>query len=288
MPNQFTNSELIINDRGGIYHLDLHPDELAETVIVVGDPERVNWMKEWFDTILYEGCHREFNWFTGRIGTNEFTVISSGIGPDNIDILINELDAVANIDFKNKQIKKHLKSLNILRLGTCGSININLNPGDMIATKYSIGHDGLMNYYHTQTELNNFHNYLKEFAIAENLPMVPYAVEASSNWQHKLAHYYQGLTLAAPGFYGPQGRKLRLPYKPKNGIACWEKFCFNQRKIDNIEMETASLFALGKLLGHQVGALCVVLANRVNGEFHKQPKKAIYRLLNEAFAVLTN
>ena len=290
MPKEyFSESELILNKRGGIYHLDLLPDEIAQDVIVVGDQDRVALIKQRFDAVYHTSQHREFTSCTGRVGNKTLTVLSTGIGTDNIDIVWNELDALVNIDFKNRTVKKTHTTLNVFRLGTCGTIVPSINPGELILSTHSIGLDNLYWFYqHKATHLNDFHAQLASYAEQLNLPITPYVTAASAHF-NKLFNRItnKGYTLTAPGFYAPQGRSLRLNSIPANGAMAWVNFKYNNQGIINFEMETSALFSLGFQLNHNVGALCVALANRANQTFHKQPEAAITRLLDEALTILT-
>jgi uridine phosphorylase len=290
MPKDFfSESELILNKRGGIYHLDLLPDEIANDIIVVGDQDRVNLIQDRFDAVFNTSQHREFASFTGRIGNKTLTVLSTGIGTDNIDIVWNELDALANIDFENRCTKPTHTKLNVFRLGTCGTIIPEINPGELILSTHSIGLDNLYWFYENKpTHLTQFHEQLATYANQIGLPVKPYVTAASDYFTTLFSNNpHQGYTLTAPGFYAPQGRSLRLKSIPANGAMAWSNFNFKNQNIVNFEMETSALFSLGKQLGHNVGALCVALANRANQTFHKQPEVVISRLLDEALSVLT-
>lgn len=290
MPKDFfSESELILNNRGGIYHLDLLPDEIARDIIVVGDQDRVSLIKQRFDAVFHNSQHREFCSFTGRIGNRTLTVLSTGIGTDNIDIVWNELDALANIDFNTRRLKNKHTALNVFRLGTCGTINPEISPGELILSTHSIGLDNLFWFYQNQaTSLVAFHEQLANYAKQLGLPIKPYVTAASSIYTNLFKHVNnQGFTLTAPGFYAPQGRSLRLNSIPANGAMAWANFEYDNKKIINFEMETSALFSLGFQLNHNVGAMCVALANRANQTFHKQPEQAISRLLDETLAILT-
>jgi len=290
MPKDFfSESELILNKRGGIYHLDLLPDEITKNIIVVGDQDRVSLIQDRFDAVFNTSQHREFASSTGRIGNKTLTVLSTGIGTDNIDIVWNELDALANIDFENRCTKPIHTKLNVFRLGTCGTIVPEINPGELILSTYSIGLDNLYWFYENKPRhLTQFHEQLATYANQMGLPVKPYVTEAADNYTNLFKHIaHKGYTLTAPGFYAPQGRSLRLNSIPANGAMAWSNFEYNKQGIVNFEMETSALFSLGKQLNHNVGALCVALANRANQTFHKQPEMAISRLLDEALSVLT-
>lgn len=291
MPNGILpESELILNSRGGIYHLDLLPEEIAENIIIVGDPERVALVAQRFDHTYFTNQHREFASATGVIGNKPFTILSTGIGTDNIDIVWNELDALVNIDFSTRMVKDFHTPLNVFRLGTCGAIQPEITPGEFILSTHSIGLDNLYWFYQETAQAHpHFHEKLALFAKQIGLPIAPYVTPASPLFLDAFKHIkHQGFTLTAPGFYAPQGRSLRLPCVPKNGLMDWQQFSFEQGRILNFEMETSALFSLGKQLNHHVGALCVALANRSDLSFHKQPEQAISRLLDEAFSVLTH
>ncbi len=280
--SRIAESELIINPRGAIYHLDLRPEEVADTVITVGDPDRVKEISKYFDTLQVQRQHREFVSHTGLIGKKRITVLSSGIGPDNIDIVINELDALVNIDFETREIKKELKSINIIRIGTSGSLQEDIPVDSFVASTHGLGVDNLLNFYrHEQNDqekelLQSFITHTQIQAQIGN----PYITSgAASLIKHFVKNFYQGITVTCPGFYGPQGRVLRLGVKNPNLINRLTDFRFGQHRITNFEMETSAIYGLGKLLGHQCLAVNAIVANRVKKEFSKDGKAAVENLI---------
>lgn len=279
---RIAESELIINPRGAVYHLDLRPEELADTVITVGDPDRVAEVSKHFDSIEVKCRHREFITHTGYVGGKRLTVLSSGIGPDNIDIVMNELDALANIDFETRLIKPQLRALNIIRLGTSGSLQADIPVDSFVASTHGLGVDNLLHFY--RTEHNEEENQLIQSFITHTqitAPMSqPYISGASpSLLKHFVTGFHQGITVTCPGFYGPQGRILRLGIRNPDLINRLTDFRFGPHRITNFEMETSAIFGLGKLLGHHCLALNAIVANRVQKEFSKDGKAAVEKLI---------
>jgi len=280
--NRIAESELIINDRGAVYHLDLRPEEIADTVITVGDPGRVQEVSKYFDSVEVRQQHREFVSHTGYIGNKRLTVLSSGIGPDNIDIVMNELDALANIDFETRRIKEELRSLNIIRIGTSGSLQGYIATDDFVASTHGLGIDNLLNFYrHEQNEEEK--QLLQSFVTHTQMHgqgSYPYISGASASLlKHFVTGFHQGITVTCPGFYGPQGRVLRLGVRNPDLVNRLTDFSFGQHRITNFEMETSAIYGLGKLLGHHCLALNVIVANRITKEFSKDGKAAVERLI---------
>ena len=280
--SRIAESELIINERGAIYHLDLRPEELAGTVITVGDPDRVKEVSKHFDSIEVKRQHREFITHTGRVGKKRITVLSSGIGPDNIDIVINELDALVNIDFSTREIKKELRSLNIIRIGTSGSLQADVPVDSFVASTHGLGIDNLLNFYrHEQNDQEK--ELLQSFVTHTQMHGQighPYISSgAGSLIKHFVDGFHQGITVTCPGFYGPQGRVLRLGIKNPDLINRLTQFSYGQHRITNFEMETSAIYGLGKLLGHNCLAVNAIVANRVQKEFSKDGKAAVENLI---------
>ena len=277
-------SELIINSRGAVYHLDLRPEELAGTVITVGDPDRVKEISKYFDSIEVKRQHREFISHTGFINKKRLTVLSSGIGPDNIDIVINELDALANIDFNTRQIKTNLKSLNIIRVGTSGSLQADIPVDSFVASTHGLGIDNLLNLYrheHNEEEKQLLHSFITHTQIHGQIGN-PYITGGSASLiKHFVKDFHQGITVTCPGFYGPQGRILRLGIRNPELINRLTDFRFGQHRISNFEMETSAIYGLGKLLGHNCLAVNAIVANRVKKEFSKDGKAAVENLITK-------
>ena len=283
--HKIAESELILNSRGAIYHLDVRPEELAETIIIVGDPERVKKVSKHFDSIEHQLQHREFITHTGHIGNKRVTVLSTGIGPDNIDIALNELDALANIDFNTRLIKPSLKKLSIIRFGTSGALQADIPVDSIVASTHGLGFDNLMNYY--EYEKSNEENelivsFLQQTQMDINITM-PYVFRGSEILLNKFGDdVYKGITVTAPGFYGPQGRELRLKSKSRKLIDKLSDFSFNKYRITNFEMESSAIFGLGKLLGHECLSVNVVVANRVTQQYSKDGNAAVEKMIEVA------
>ncbi|WP_028788714.1 nucleoside phosphorylase [Terrimonas ferruginea] len=282
--SRIAESELIINDRGAVYHLDLRPEEIAGTVITVGDPDRVKEVSKYFDAIEVKRQHREFITHTGRIGSKRITVLSSGIGPDNIDIVMNELDALVNIDFDTREIKKQLGSINIVRIGTSGSLQADIPVDSFVASTHGLGIDNLLNFYrYEQNEEDN--ELIQSFVTHTQLHgqmSHPYITGAApSLLKNFVTGFHQGITVTCPGFYGPQGRILRLGIRNPELIKRLTDFRFGQHRITNFEMETSAIYGLGRLLGHNCLAVNAIVANRIKKEFSKDGKAAVENLIRK-------
>jgi len=280
--SRIAESELIINSRGAVYHLDLRPEEIAGTVITVGDPDRVREVSKHFDSVEIIRQHREFISHTGYVGKKRLTVLSSGIGPDNIDIVINELDALANIDFETRQIKDKLTPLNIIRIGTSGSLQADIPVDSFVASTHGLGIDNLMNFYrHEQNDEEQL--LLQSFVTHTQMHgqmSYPYISSAAASLlKHFVKDFHQGITVTCPGFYGPQGRVLRLGVRNPGLINRLTDFRFGQHRVTNFEMETSAIYGLGKLLGHNCLAINAIVANRVKKEFSRDGKAAVERLI---------
>ncbi len=280
--SRIAESELIINPRGAVYHLDLRPEEIAGTVITVGDPDRVKEVSKYFDNVEVKRQHREFISHTGMVGKKRLTVLSSGIGPDNIDIVINELDALANIDLETRQIKPTLTALNIIRLGTSGSLQADIPVDSFVASTHGLGIDNLINFY--RLEQNDEEQQLLQSFVTHTQMHgqmgYPYISSAAASLlKHFVGNFHHGITVTCPGFYGPQGRILRLGIRNPNLVNRLTDFRFGQHRITNFEMETSAIYGLGKLLGHNCLALNAIVANRVQQEFSKDGKAAVERLI---------
>lgn len=282
--SRIAESELIINPRGAVYHLDLRPEEIADTVITVGDPDRVREVSKYFDSIEVQAQHREFITHTGRVGNKRLTVLSSGIGPDNIDIVLNELDALANIDFETRLIKPKLKTLNIIRLGTSGSLQADIPVDSFVASTHGLGVDNLLHFY--RLEQNEEENLLLQSFVTHTQlhgqGISPYiSGSAPSLLKHFVTGFHQGITVTCPGFYGPQGRILRLGVRNPDLISRLTDFRFGPHRISNFEMETSAIYGLGRLLGHNCLALNAIVANRVQQTFSKDGKAAVENLIKK-------
>lgn len=264
------NSELILNPDGSIYHLHLLPEDIAHKIILVGDPDRVTSVSKHFDSIRVKKQKREFVTHTGNYKDKEITVISTGIGTDNIDIVLNELDALVNIDLTNRVIKEKLTSLEIVRVGTSGSIQSSIDVDSFLASEFGIGMDGMMNAYEYENradeqEINlDFSDYLFEQEIDLCLP---YCFGAHTDMMKKFGELSKGITLTHNGFYAPQGRQLRAEKAYPNYIDMMADFKSKYGKITNFEMETAGIYGLASVLGHKTISLNLILANRPKGSF---------------------
>ena len=287
---RIAESELIINDRGAIYHVDLRPEELADTIIVVGDPDRVKKVSAHFDKIEFKAQHREFITHTGFIGNKRLSVMSTGIGPDNIDIAMNELDALANIDFSTRQIKPEFRKLNIIRFGTSGSLQADIPVDSFVASTHGLGLDNLLNYYQydkSPEETDMAHAFIEQTKLNTAIT-VPYAFGGSKTLLQKFgSDFHKGITVTCPGFYGPQGRVLRLAVSSPGLIDKLTHFNFNNHRITNFEMETSAIYGLGRLLGHECMSVNAIVANRVVQEFSKDGNAAVEKLIKKALEALT-
>lgn len=274
---RIAESDLIINPDGSIYHLNLLPEDVADTIITVGDPDRVAEVSKYFDRITIKKGKREFITHTGFIGSKQVTVISTGIGTDNIDIVLNELDALVNIDFTTRTVKSELKSLNIIRIGTSGAIQSDIPMDTILASTHGIGLDALMNYY-PQSPIgvdDDLHRAIIEhFESLSNIN--PYFTAASSDLLKQFAHDLpHGITATAPGFYAPQGRMVRAKTIIPNFVSQLNSFTFKGKRITNLEMETAGIYALAQVLGHKALSINAILASRVNFLFSQNPQKIV-------------
>jgi len=274
---KIAESDLIINPDGSIYHLNLLPGDVAETVITVGDPDRVGEVSKYFDRIEFKKGKREFITHTGFVGNKRVTVLSTGIGTDNIDIVFNELDALVNIDFETREIKSELTSLNIIRVGTSGAVQPDVPMGTILASSFGLGMDALMNYYiHDLSgdERSLLDDIKTHFAHLKNIN--PYLTSASDVLLSTVGKDMEkGITVTAPGFYAPQGRQVRAKNAVPDFIGLINSFKSNQNRITNLEMETAGIYALAKVLGHKALSVNAILASRVKLEFSKEPNKIV-------------
>lgn len=279
---EIKSSELILNPDGSVYHLNIKPEDLAENIIFVGDQDRVERISKHFDSITFQTQKREFKSQTGYYKGKRFTVISTGIGPDNIDIVMNEIDALANIDFNTRHIKKEISSLNIVRIGTSGSLHKDIPVNSFLLSEYGIGMDNMLHSYLSEAVCDK----ILEEAFMEHTqwnPILgrPYAVSCSKNLAAKLKsnNIFEGITATAGGFYGAQGRILRLPIQNHSLNTQLESFNFNNKRITNLEMETAAIYGMSKLLGHNAVSMNAIIANRANGTFSEDPYAAIDNLI---------
>ena len=282
-------SELIINDRGAIYHLNVRPEEIADTIITVGDPERVAEVSKYFDRVEHKLAHREFITHTGYIGQKRISVVSTGIGPDNIDIALNEIDALVNINFDTRTINDQKKSVSIIRMGTCGSLQGEVGVNELVAGTHGLGIDNVLHFY---SQENNEEEKAILAAFDEHTKITahkiqPYIATASASLLKYFAEgYSHGITVTCPGFYGPQGRILRLPLKMPNLVDQMTSFQYGQHRIANFEMETSAIYGLCNLLGHQCLSINVIIANRVKKEYSKDMGKAVDHMIQKSLGII--
>ena len=287
---QIAESELIINSRGAIYHLDLTPDEIAENIITVGDPARVGEVSKFFDKVEIKRHHREFVTHTGWLGKKRISVVSTGIGTDNIDIVLNELDALVNIDFASRTIKDELKHLNIIRIGTSGSLQADIPVDSFVASSHGLGIDNLMNFYiqdNNEEDKQLLHSFVTQTQLNGRVSY-PYIAGASMHlMKHFVAGYHQGITVTCPGFYGPQGRVLRLGVTNPQLIDRLTDFQFGHYRITNFEMETAGIYGLGKALQHNCLSLNAIVANRIHKNFSIDGLALIEKLISKTLEIIS-
>ncbi len=278
----FKNSELILNPDGSIYHLNLQPQHIANTIIFVGDPDRVNKVTCHFDTIEFETQKREFKTQTGHYKGKRISVISTGIGADNIDIVLNELDALVNINFKTREIKEQLTSLNIIRIGTSGALQPTIPLNSMLLSTHALDLNGMLHAYNTHSirHLEIEKAFIQQTKWHKEKPH-PIIVKGSRTLESKLenATIHKGLTATAGGFYGPQGRVLRLAIQDEELNSKIEAFKYKDIEITNLEMETSAIYGLSKLLGHKAVSLNAIIANRALGTFSENPDEVVKNLI---------
>lgn len=279
---RIAESELIINSDGSIFHLHIRPEQLARNVILVGDPGRVAMFKPYFQTLECEGASREFVWATGIYNNSRITVLSTGIGTDNIDIVMTELDALANIDFTTREVKPEHTTLNVVRLGTCGALQPEIPLGAFILSHISIGFDGLMNWYANREEVTNVdmeQAFMKHMNWPKDLP-TPYFVSASQKLIDLFADStVRGMTISSPGFYGPQGRVVRQGLAMPNMLEDIESFRYEDRKITNFEMEGSAIAGIAGHLGHEAITVCCAIAHRYLKDANTDYKPRIAQLV---------
>ena len=275
-------SELILNPDGSIYHLNLKPEHIADTIIFVGDQNRVPKVSKHFDAIEYDLQKREFRTITGTYKGKRITVISTGIGPDNIDIVLNEIDALVNIDLENRTIKQEQRKLDIIRIGTSGSLQNDIPVDSFVMGKYGLGLDGLLHSYDAdhifEKEIEDA--FIKHTQWNQNKAR-PYIVKGSHELAKKLQseQVFTGFTVTAPGFYGPQGRVLRIPLQDAGLNKKLDSFSFDGIRATNLEMETSAIYGLARLLGHNALSMNAIIANRANGTFSTDPYKTVEDLI---------
>ncbi len=290
MNNIIAETELILNPNGSVYHLKLLPENIADNIIIVGDQGRVEAVSKFFDTVDFKVQNREFITHSGTLNGKRIMVLSSGIGTDNIDILVNELDAAVNIDLKTRTVKENKRSLNIVRIGTSGALQADIPVDNFVVSTHGLGFDGLMNYYldyPSKNENDISEAFIKQTNWNNNLPY-PYVVKGSEALINKIGFdLIQGITATAPGFYGPQGRKLRLSPWVEDFNQQLTDFKYKENRITNFEMETSALYGLSKLLGHQACTVCAIIANRVAKQYSKDYHAPVEKLIQLVLERLT-
>ncbi len=283
-------SELIINPDGSIYHLNIKPGDIAQTIITVGDPARVQDITKHFESIEVDVHHREFRTQTGYYKSKRITVISTGIGTDNIDIVFNELDALVNIDFETRSIKPVHTELNFIRVGTSGAIQLDIPINSLIVSEIAVGFDGLIHFYKDTHFLDEaFSNALIKHTHWNSNKSAPYVVAADKSLLDLFrmdTDFKSGVTVTNVGFYAPQGRKLRLNLEDEELNEKLRTFQMNGKRITNLEMETSGIYGMASLLGHKAISLNAILANRTNGEFSSDPTKTVEKLIKKTLDLL--
>jgi uridine phosphorylase len=286
----FPETELILSKENRLYHINLKGEDIADNVIVVGDQNRVAEISKLFSKIEFKTQHREFITHTGIFSGKRVTVLSTGIGTDNIDIVVNELDAAVNINLETRELNPVHRSLNIIRLGTSGALQADIPVNEIVVSSHGLGLDGLLNFYDNWRSINEndiSEAFIKHSNWLPNLPY-PYCIKASNTLLSKFREgTHIGITATAPGFYGPQGRQLRLNAAIPNLNDFLTDFTFGEHRITNFEMETSALYGLGKLLNHQCLTACVIIANRVRKEFTSDYAKSVEILITESLQRLT-
>jgi uridine phosphorylase len=279
---KFKDSELILNNNGSIFHLNLKPENISKDIILVGDPDRVTMVSKHFETIEFSIQKREFKTITGTYRNKRFSVISTGIGSDNIDIVLNELDALVNINFETKEIRKEISSLNIVRIGTSGSLQNDIPLNCFLMSTYAIDINGMLQSYKTESISHpNIENAFIDHTKWDKKKNSPIVISNSKKLENKLSSeiIFKGMTATAGGFYGPQGRVLRIPIKDSDLNHKISSFVYDEIRVTNYEMETSAIYGLSKLLGHNACSMNAIIANRSLGEFSQNPVKVIEDLI---------
>ena len=288
--SHFPETELILTADNRVYHINLKAEDIADDVIVVGDQHRVTEISKHFSKIEFKTAHREFVTHTGIYNGKRITVLSTGIGTDNIDIVLNELDALVNIDLKTRTIHKTIKSLNILRIGTAGSLQADIPVDSFVASTHGLGLDNLLNFYrleHNEEEKQLLHSFITKIQSHGQM-CNPYICSASASLlKHFVDGFFRGITVTCPGFYGPQGRILRLGLKNPELIDNLTGFSFGRHRIANFEMETSGIYGMGKLLGHNCISLNAIVANRIEKKFSKDSYTLVDQLIQKTLEIIS-
>lgn len=283
-------SELVLNPDHSVYHLGLHPEDIADTILLVGDPGRVQLVSDKFDKVTLRQQKREFITHTGELNGKRLTVMATGIGTDNIDIVLNELDALVNIDLEKRAFKEEKTSLRLIRMGTSGSLQPDIPVDSILLSEAALGFDGVLHFYEAEHIMD--HDFMTAFRKDMNWPEAaahPYLVKADPELLNLLhgQNTHVGVTVTAHGFYGPQGRELRVPIAMSDLNDQLETFRYGNQKITNYEMETSALYGLGKLMGHQCCTACVIIANRPNNDFSSNYHAAVDTMIDHVLERLT-
>ncbi len=285
-------SELILNKDGSVYHLNLVPSQLAETIITVGDPERVADVSKHFDAIDVKVSKREFVTHTGHLNGKQISVISTGIGTDNIDIVFNELDALVNIDLEKRTVKEELTALDIIRIGTSGCLQEDIPLDSFLASTYGLGLEGLIHYYDYKTNADETilqYDFMDKMSSEIQFPIRPYVAQGSKDLIEKIGQkMMRGITATCSGFYAPQGRSLRLQTRVEDMLSVFANYQYNNHRITNFEMETSGIYGMARLLGHHALSCNALIANRARGEFSTHPKETVDKLIKEVLEKLTS
>jgi uridine phosphorylase len=289
--NPIGASELIITEKGCIYHLDVHPEEIANTIITVGDPGRVAMISKYFDRIEHKKEHREFITHTGYIGQKRLSVVSTGIGPDNIDITLNELDALVNVDFSTRLPKEDHTTLEIVRMGTSGALQADIPVDSLVVSTFGIGLDNLLHYYYysENAEVAFIKDAFVKHSRLETSAIRPYMAEGSIQLLNKFPAregYIHGITVTCPGFYAPQGRQIRMAPALPHLIDSLAGFRCGDHRITNFEMETSAIYGLGRIMGHHCLSINTIIANRQTKEFTKDGSRSVTQMIEKSLALL--
>jgi uridine phosphorylase len=283
-------SDLIVNSDGSIYHLKLKPEEIPDLILISGDPARISLISDHFDQVEFKRQNREFVSHLGSYNGKRMLALSTGIGPDNIDIVMNELDALANISLETRQPSSHHRILTIVRIGTSGTLHADIPVGTLVTASHGLGMDGSLNFYRELEDVNDAEltgEFLKQTNWPAFLPS-PYIIPGTPDLIQMLSTTgITGITATAGGFYGPQGRQLRLHNSFPDMLEAMAKFSYKEHRIINFEMETSSLYGFGKMLGHQVASICVLLANRATGEYTKSIREDEQKLIAHVLNIMT-
>ena len=275
--DRISETDLILNADGSVYHLNLLPGDIASTIITVGDPERVSAISKYFDRVEIRKSKREFISHTGYLGSKRITVLSTGIGTGNIDIVLNELDALVNIDLDTRRVKEELQKLTIIRIGTSGAIQADIPVDCLRVSSAAVGFDTMMNYYEHSNSLNG-QQFIEDLlaTLPKNYPLHPYFSEADDDLLRRMGKSLpQGITLTAPGFYAPQGRQIRAKNNFPELLPVLQNFSSHDQRMTNIEMETAGIYGMASALGHRAISFNIILANRVTQNFSAQPQQSV-------------